>query len=164
MGVLTDYFRAGDAASVVQALERTGGGPLVGAQQPAFDGVEAKGVDPVVILGMLIAAVNQVPWNVDLVGETTVWPTTQAPGPDGPQDENDPWATGPWVSELGAVVRDTLAGVPDADVSAVVARWVQAEELRPASVEDMKPLAEELVRLARRAQEADEQLYCWICL
>ncbi|GAA3785388.1 hypothetical protein [Streptomyces chiangmaiensis] len=164
MGVLTDYFRAGDAASVVQALERTGGGTLVDVQHPVFDGIEAKRVDPVVTLGMLIAAIKKVPWDVDLVNETTIWPTTQSPGPDGPADENDPWVTGPWVSELGTVVRDTLAGVHDGELASVVGRWVQAEELRPACVEDMTPLAEELVQLARRAREADEQLYCWSSL
>ncbi|MFE3633842.1 hypothetical protein [Streptomyces cellostaticus] len=164
MGALTDYFRAGDAASVVQALRRTGGGPLLGLRQPEFVGFEAKRLDPAVTLGMLIAAIRRVPWNVDLVDETTIWPTTQPPGPDGPEDHNDPWMTGPWVSELGTAVRDTLAGVREADVVPVVARWVRAEELRPARVEDMRPVAEELFHLARQAREADERLYCWISL
>ncbi len=164
MGVLTDYFRATDAASVVQALERTNGGPLVGGERPLFDGVEAKRLDPCIVLGQLIAAITQAPWQVGLVEETSVWPTTPAPGPGDTQDEDDPWVTGPWVSELDTVVRDTLAGVRDADVVAVVATWVRTEELHPAGVEDMQPLAADLIRLARRAREADEQLYCWICL
>lgn len=164
MGVLTDYFRAADAASVVRALGCTDGRLLVGGRNPHFDGVEAKHLDPCVVLGQLIAAIDQVPWEVDLVGEAPVWPTTPAPRPGDPQDEDDPWATGPWVRELDAAVRDTLAGVRDADVPMVVARWVQTEELRPAAVEDMQSLAEELIQLARRAREADELLYCWICL
>lgn len=163
MGVLTDYFRAADVVSVVQALERTDGGPLVGGQHSTFDGVEAKGIDPGVVLGMLIAAIKQVPWSVDLVAEATVWPTTPPPGPEGPEAEDD-WATGPWVSELDAAVRDALAGVHDADVPKLVAEWIQAEELHGAHAEDIQPLAEQLIQLARRARDADEQIYCWMCL
>jgi hypothetical protein len=164
MGVLTDYFRAGDAASVVRALERTDGGPLVGVEDPAFDGVEAKGVDLVVVLGNLIAAIQQVPWSVDLIPHATVWPTTSAPGQEGPADEGDPWATGPWVSELGTTARDALADVPAADVPAVVAAWVQTEELEGVRADDVRPLVEELIQLARRARDNGERLYCWICL
>jgi len=164
MGVLTDYFRAADAASVAAALERTDGGPLVGVRNPAFDGIEAKGVDPVVVLGQLIAAIKQVPRQTDLADGTTVWPATPAPGPDGPADEDDPWAAGPWVTQLDIAVRDALAGAPDGDVPRVAAEWVQAEELEGARAECMQPLAEELIQLARRARDAGEQLYCWMSL
>ncbi len=164
MGVLTDYFRAADAASVVRVLQGVDDRPLVGGGSPHFDGVEAKRLDPVLVLGELIAAIRQVPWEAGLVDESPVWPTTPEPGPSGPQAEDDPWATGPWVVELAASVRDTLAEVSDADVPTVVARWVQTEELRPAGVEDMQPLAEELIQLARRARSVGEKLYCWICL
>ncbi|MFE1316582.1 hypothetical protein [Kitasatospora phosalacinea] len=164
MGVLTDYFRAADAAAVVRALQDADDRPLVGGRDPHFDGVEAKRLDPDVVLGELVAAIRRVPWGVDTVDERPVWPTAPEPGPDGPRGEDDPWATGPWVVELGTAVRDTLAGVADADVPAAVARWVRSEELRPADAGDVQPLAEELIRLARRARDADEQLYCWICL
>lgn len=165
MGVLTDYFRAVDAASVVQALERTdGGSPLVGAERPVFDGVEAKRMDPAVVLAKLIAAIHQIQWRVDLVEETTVWPTSPAPGPDDSVDEDSPWVTGPWVSELHPLARDALAAVRDSEVPIIVARWVQAEELHGTRVEGIQPLAEELILLARRAHEAGEQLYCWMSL
>ncbi|TDD81507.1 hypothetical protein [Actinomadura rubrisoli] len=164
MGVLTDYFRAADAESVVQALRRLDGGPLVGTRSPAFDGVEAKGIDVCVVLGQLIAAIKQVPWTVELVEEKTVWPATPPPGPDDLGDENDPWGTGPWVSELDNTTRDALAGVFDADVSRVVTEWVQAEELAGVRADDIEPLAKELVHLARRARDAGDRLYCWTCL
>ncbi|MCG6493749.1 hypothetical protein [Kitasatospora sp. A2-31] len=164
MGVLTDYFRAVDAASVVRALEQEDGGSPLTAVPPVFDGVEAKRVDPGVVLAMLIAAVRKVEWRVDLVGETTVWPTGPAPGRDGLDDEDSPWVTGPWVSELAPQVRDALARVRDADVPAVAARWAQAEELHGAPAEEVQPLVEELVRLARRARDGGEQLYCWMSL
>ncbi|MFJ5726428.1 hypothetical protein [Streptomyces sp. NPDC093149] len=143
-------------------LEQTDGGSPLFADPAVFDGVEAKGVDPSVVLAQLIAAIHQVEWRVDLVRETTVWPASPAPGPNGPEVEDDPWATGPWVSELHLPARDTLAGVHDGEVSAVVARWVRAEELRGARVEDMQPVAEELILLAKRARDADDQLYCWM--
>ncbi|MFF8917703.1 hypothetical protein ACF08M_31455 [Streptomyces sp. NPDC015032] len=164
MGALTDYFRAVDAASVVRALEQTDGESPLCAEPHVFDGVEAKHVDPAVVLAQLIAAIDRIEWRVDLVEERTVWPTSPAPGPNGPATEDDPWVTGPWVSELGPLARDTLAGARDSDIPAVVARWVEAEELDGTRVEDMQPLAEELVRLARRARDAGDQLYCWMSL
>ncbi|SCF56936.1 hypothetical protein [Streptomyces sp. Ncost-T10-10d] len=165
MGVLTDYFRAADSASVVRVLEQTDGGSPLFAEPAVFDGVEAKGVDPSVVLAQLIAAIHQIEWRADLLKETTVWPSSPAPvGPISPADEDDPWVTGPWVSELHPPARDTLAGVRDGEVPAIVARWVRAEELRGARVEDMQPLAEELILLARRAQDAGELLYCWMSL
>ncbi|GAA1400851.1 hypothetical protein GCM10009639_42430 [Kitasatospora putterlickiae] len=165
MGVLTDYFRAADDAAVLDALGETEGGPLVGGAGTVFDGVEAKGVDPSVVLGQLVAVVRRVEWAVGLVGETPVWPTTPPPGREGPSGEDDPWATGPWVTRLGRPVRDTLADLPAAEASDVSARWAaQAEELDGADGEDLRPLVEELSALARRAREAGEDLYCWICL
>lgn len=164
MGVLTDYFRAGDTAAVTAAMESTEGCPLVNGGRSGFDGVEAKGVDSTIVLGQLIAAVAQVPWTPDLVRETMVWPTTPPPGPEGPADEDDPWATGPWVSRLDAAARDALAEANDSDLPRVAATWAQAEELAGATAEDMLPLAEGLIGLARRARDADEQLYCWVCL
>lgn len=165
MGVLTDYFRAGDVAAVVAAMESAEGGPLVGGRS-GFDGVDAKGVDPHIVLGQLIAGIKAVPWSLELnlVTETMVWPTTPQPGPEGPADDDDPWATGPWVSQLDSSARDALAEADDAGLSEVVADWVEGEELMGATVEGMRPLAEALIELARRARDADEQLYCWICL
>lgn len=91
MGVLTDYFRAADSASVVRVLEQTDGGSPLFAEPAVFDGVEAKGVDLSVVLAQLIAAIRQVEWRADLVKETTVWPSSPAPvGPISPADEDDP--------------------------------------------------------------------------
>ncbi|ARF81577.1 hypothetical protein HS99_0004885 [Kitasatospora aureofaciens] len=164
MGVMTDYFRAADAAVVRRVLEAAdGGSPLLGPQR-ALDGVEAKGLDPTVVLGQLVAAVRQVPWAVDLVGDTPVWPATPPPGRDGPEDEDDPWLTGPWVFELDAGTRDTLAAIPDEDIPAVAARWARAEELHGASAESLCPVVGDLAGLARRARVAGDLLYCWTCL
>ncbi|MFD8784666.1 hypothetical protein [Kitasatospora sp. NPDC059599] len=176
MGVLTDYFRAPDAAAVVRALQLTGGGRPdfddgTGSGSGAgsgsgsgFDGVAAKRVDPAIVLGRLVAAVRREEWQPDTVAESPVWPTTPQPGPGGPVGEDDPWASGPWVTELGDAVRDTLAGVPDERVPEVVGQWALAQEWNGADPSDLLPLAEELIGLARRARAAGERLYCWICL
>lgn len=163
MSVLTEYFRATEAASVLRAMGSTEGGPLIGVEG-GFDGVVAKGVDPAVVLGTLVAAIERLPWEPQLVAMTAVWPTTPEPGPDDLLDEDDPWATGPWVSELSDEVRDQLAGVPDEDLPMVVATWVRSEELGGANSTDMTPVAEQLIGLARRAAGAGEHLYCWMSL
>ncbi|MER5354280.1 hypothetical protein ABT093_28605 [Kitasatospora sp. NPDC002551] len=165
MGVLTDYFRAPDDGAVLAAVDDAEGGPLVGGARPVFDGVRAKGVDPEVVLGQLIAVARDVQWEADLAGETPVWPTTPPPGREGPTDEDDPWSTGPWIMRLSRPARDTLADLPAAGLPAVSARWAAAsEELDTTDGEDLRPLVEALTALARRAREAGEDLYCWICL
>ncbi|GAA3481518.1 hypothetical protein [Streptomyces yanii] len=161
MGAQTDYFRAMDAASVVQALEQMDGRSLLCAEPPVFDGVEAKHVDTAVVLAQLIAAIQQVEWELDLVHERDVWPTSPIPDPDEPVAEHDPWVTGPWVSELHHLVRDTLAGVDESEIPTIVARWAQSEDLNWWHVEELQALAEALILLARRAHEASDQLYCW---
>jgi hypothetical protein len=52
------------------------GGPLVAgdAAQPRFDGVDAKGIDPAVILGQLVEIASRVPWSTETVTSTPVWP------------------------------------------------------------------------------------------
>ncbi|MFD8701204.1 hypothetical protein ACFV1W_01095 [Kitasatospora sp. NPDC059648] len=166
MGVLTDYFRAPGAAAVVRALELTEGSrPGFGeVSDGAFDGVMAKGVDPAVLLGQFVAAIRAEPWRADLVGQKPVWPTTAPPGRDGPWDEDDPWASGPWVVELDDAARDALAEARDDRIPAAVARWAEAEEWGGADPAQLLPLAEGLIALARRARTAGERLYCWICL
>ena len=56
VGVLFDYFRAVDADSAAIVDADGWAGPLAppdGAEP--FDGVDAKGIDPIVMLGQLVA-------------------------------------------------------------------------------------------------------------
>lgn len=122
-----------------------------------LDGVQAKSVDPDVVLGRLVAAASGGSF-VDL-DSRAVWPTT--PAPTDVPEEGDPWAEGPWVSEVGASARDALAGV--SDVAAVTAVWVEAEEVY-GDAADWEPFVAELVALARRARDAGESLFCWVSL
>ncbi|MFB7244321.1 hypothetical protein ACFCYX_17880 [Streptomyces populi] len=66
MGVLTGCFRAPNAAAVAQSLEETDGGSPLHAEAPVLDGVGAERVDPVVVLGRLVAAIRRTEWRVGL--------------------------------------------------------------------------------------------------
>jgi hypothetical protein len=166
MGVIHDYFRAPNAREAGRVMER-----LVGPLGPAsaFDGVETKGIDPFVTLGQLVAYIRQVPWEVDLVSATTVWPSPETkPASEEAYNslpESSPWKTGPWLEELSPRVRDTLSAVEDARFSELAAKWAGIEEFDSQADEtDLLVLIKDLVGLARRARDAGDQVYCWISL
>ncbi|PPK62742.1 hypothetical protein V5P93_003997 [Actinokineospora auranticolor] len=153
MGVLTDYFRAPDAGAVVAFLTSSEAASPVAE----FDGVEAKSIDPHVVLGLLVAVAAGEPYQG--LASRPVWPAT--PEPTGYPDDGDPWADGPWVFELDTRVRDVIADVNE--VTAVVTEWARAEEVG-GSPSDWEPVVGELVALAGRARSAGQRLYCWTCL
>ncbi|GAA1937964.1 hypothetical protein [Kitasatospora viridis] len=163
MGILCDYFRAPDAEAVRRVLELTEGSSPVIGEDAAFDGIDAKGIEPSVVLGQLIAAIEQAPFD-PARQDTAVWPLGPEPGPGMIPDDDDPWSTGPWVFELDPRTCAALAGVADTDALAIATRWARAEELHPARPETLREVLDELSALARRAREADERVYCWICL
>ncbi|MEV4556873.1 hypothetical protein AB0K51_07720 [Kitasatospora sp. NPDC049285] len=161
MGVLTDYFRATDEASVVKVLTSD--------EQPskAFDLVEAKGIDPIVVLGRLVAAAREVPFEAGLVAARPVWPVGPQPWAEGATAafaEDDPWVTGPWVMELADDVRETLAGIRASDLPELAERWARTAELQPVEPDELRPLIKELALLARRARTARQHLYCRVCV
>lgn len=148
---LYDYFRAPDADTVRQVMDAAEGDTPVGN---VYDGIEAKGVDPTVVLAMMIAAIQQVPWHLDLLTDSLVWPAGR---------EQDPDYDGPWVSELDTSARDVLAEARD--VPRVAREWAQIEELGGnVDVADAQAFIESMIGLAQRAREAGESLFCWICL
>ncbi|NBE84126.1 hypothetical protein [Micromonospora rubida] len=156
MGVLYDYFRAADDEAVAALMAATNGGPLVGPAAPAeADVVEAKGVDPSVVLGQAVSLALDVPWAVDLVGDRLIWPDAAAA-----QAEHD----GPWVVRLGDRVRDVLAAVAEDRLPALADRWSRIEELSWGEPAGMLPVLRLLVGLARRAQASGQHLYCWMSL
>jgi hypothetical protein len=165
MGVLTDYFRAVDGAAVEQAMGLDTTSPT--DRDPGFDGVPLKGIDDVVLLGKLIAAITGVDWASNLTGSVPVYPSA-APPRDGEWAElaeDSPWVTGPWVTELGESTRQALASLDPSAIPAVAAGWAAAEEfdgdLDPSAAQK---IVAELQGLARRAEEAGERLYCWASL
>jgi hypothetical protein len=166
-----DYFRAADDAAVVALMARTGGGSPVLARTPLADGVEAKWIDPVVVLGQLVAFALQVPYRLDLVGDgIVVWPDMDQVddfqvhvNDDGSVDILEEGYDGPTVTALPELVGDALAGITDAQLSRLAARWAQIEEF--SHFDDMSltllPVLTELVALARRAADAGDRLYLW---
>ena len=159
MGVLYDYFRAADGATVAKLMEATDGGPLLrDGHDPAADVVDAKGMDPTVILGKLVSLALGAPWTANLVEDELVWP------PDAGEDEE---YEGPWVVVLGNRARDALDEIADDRLPELATTWSRIEEMSTygdVGPDTMLPVLTALVGLARRARRADDRLYCWICL
>jgi hypothetical protein len=153
MGVLYDYFRAEDDLTAALAADRPGG-PLAGdgTGAGAFDGVVARGIDPVVSLGQFVAHLRGVPWTPDLVDAQEIVRSS---------------VTEAWVERLGQPARDWLADAADDLLPEIVVKWSHVEEVAAGVETDeaqLLSLVTDLVGLARRARSAGEQLYCWCCL
>lgn len=162
MGVISDYFCAADAENAALAIAS-------GPRDTAFDTVEAKGIDPVVVLGQLIALIRRTPWSPDTVPVRVLWPPPKTePTSQEAYDklpENSPWRTGPWLQELSVETRAVLALVDDERLPDLAVQWARIEEMsRFGDVSSLLPLLKELVDLARKAHKDGDQLYCWICL
>lgn len=148
MGVMYDYFRAPSEDEALRA-RTVRDGPV-----REFDGVETKWIDPHVALGKLVGFVRGVPWSLDIVSTTCLWPPRWTDAEEG-------------VEELDEQVRDVLASVDDGSVPELAARWAGIEEFRYFSDSDSdwaRSLVQDLVGLARRAKGADERLYCFSCV
>jgi hypothetical protein len=149
VGVLFDYFRAPDASTAAAVLERLGGPRDLEA--PPLDAVAGKGFEPAVMLRKLQSLLTGVPY--DQLPEAEV-ELLAMEGEDGP-----------WIVQLSEELRDALADAQPSRLPAVAEQWVRTEEFweQPPAAEVL-PFLGEVTALARRARQADERLYCWICL
>jgi hypothetical protein len=149
VGVLFDYFRAPDASTAAAVLERLGG-PR-DPEAPPLDAVAGKGFEPAVMLRKLQSLLPGVPY--DQLPEAEV-ELLAMEGEDGP-----------WIVQLSLELRDALADAQPSRLPAVAEQWVRTEEFweQPPAAEVL-PFLGEVTALARRARQADERLYCWICL
>jgi hypothetical protein len=149
MGVLFDYFRAPDASTATAVLERVGGPTTPDPDAPVLDAVAGKGFEPEVMLRTLQSLLTGVPY--DELPEAEL---VAMEGEDGP-----------WILQLSEELRDALADAPARRLPAVAEQWVRTEEFweHPPGTE-VVPFLGEVTALARRAQQAGECLYCWICL
>ena len=149
MGVLYDYFRAPDAPTAAAVLERVGGPTTPDPDAPLLDAVAAKGFEPTVMLGTLQSLLTGVPYDQLPDGELVAME-----GEDGP-----------WVWQLSEELRDALADATAGRLPAVAEQWVRTEEFwDQATAAEVLPFLVEVTALARRARQAGERLYCWICL
>jgi hypothetical protein len=101
----------------------------------------------------------RVTWSVDIVSVTGVWPPGErtAVGLEEYEDlpEDSPWGDDQFVAELGADVRDVLAGVEESRLPELAAAWVGIEEFASFADSDSgwsESLIEQFVGLARRAR------------
>jgi hypothetical protein len=100
------------------------------------DSIDAKGSDPFVIMGKLLALVLDQPWHANLVDCEVIWP--DEPPPASAQEEAALPEDSPWNSGI------ELHGMGDAD-SAL-------------------DFIEEFVAFARRAKQTGELIYCLSCV
>lgn len=164
MGVLTDYFRAPDAAAVEHVMREDTVSPI--DRDPGYDGVALKGVDDVVLLGKLVTAITGTEWAPGLTGSVPIYPPADT-RPDGaggwaelPADS--PWVTGPWVSEIADHTRHVLASMDLERIASVAAYWARADEFGGSlDQETAEQMIGDLRALAQRATQAYEHLYCW---
>jgi hypothetical protein len=148
VGVLYDYFRAPDRSTAAAVLERVGG-PMGGPDAPVLDAVDGKGFEPTVMLRTLHSLLTEVPGD-----ELPMEELVATGGEDGP-----------WIWQLSEELRDTLAGAPPGRLQVVAEPWVRTEEFwEQATAAEVLPFLGEVTALARRARQAGEGLYCWICL
>jgi hypothetical protein len=151
MGVLHDYYRAPDRSTAATTLEIPPVRVLKRADEPVFDAVDGKGIDPIVMLTTLQSLLTGVPYDE----------LPQADFVDVAVGGED----GPWITELPAQLRDALADSDDGRLRDTAQQWVRTEEFGlPTSADDVLPFLREFIALARRARDRGELLYCWSCL
>ncbi|WP_053914028.1 hypothetical protein VM636_16755 [Streptomyces sp. SCSIO 75703] len=160
MGVLYDYFRAGDHAAAVELGIGPGGDWRAGRslEEAGADRVDAKNLDPVVVLGQLVAYAEGVPFGDLPDGPVLVWPGE--PHPRGEVEPGSPWDTGLILQHVPDRWRDVLAALPEDAIPTVAARWCGIEEADFAGPLDAERTVAQFTGLARRARRAGVRLYC----
>lgn len=130
-------------------LERLGGPRDPDA--PPLDAVAGKGFEPAVMMRRLQSLLTGVPYQELPAAEGEL---LAMEGEDGP-----------WVWQLSEELRDALADAQPSRLPAVAEQWVRTEEFweQPPAAEVL-PFLGQVTALARRARQAGERLYCWICL
>jgi len=67
------------------------------------------------------------------------------------------------ASRVPAAMALQLAELSPDRIASVTSVWAATEELK-CSPEDIKPTVDDLVRLARRANETNQNVYLWNCI
>jgi hypothetical protein len=155
MGVLTDYFSASSDKEAASAIDRLGG-PSQPSTDPSakapFDTVQAKNLDPVVVLGTLEALLTGRDYQ-DIV---------KGPHAGRLLAGQDDYHL--LVLTVTDGIQAALAAASDDELAEVAVPWSQTEELKGAEPENLAGLLQELAGLARRAADRNERLYCWVCV
>ncbi|MFK0280184.1 hypothetical protein ACIQVL_06880 [Streptomyces sp. NPDC090499] len=161
MGVLYDYFRATDHTTAVDQAVGPDGDWLRGTplEESGADWIDAKGLDPNIVLGKLVAYAEGIPFTDQPDTPALIWP--EPPYPQGePTDPDSPWTTGLVLQQLPDRWRDILADLPEDAVPMVAAQWYDTEEAGFADYLDAKDTVGTFTALAVRARTAGDHLYC----
>ncbi|MFD4501812.1 hypothetical protein [Streptomyces sp. NPDC058457] len=161
MGVLYDYFHAADHTTAVNQAIGPDGDWLRGTslEETGADWIDAKSLDPNVVLGQLVAYAEGIPFADQQDAPELVWPEPPYPE-DEPTDLDSPWGTGLVLQQLPDHWRDILAALPEDAVPMVAAQWYEIEEVGFADYLDAKDTVGTFTALAFRARMAGAHLYC----
>lgn len=141
---LADYFSAPDDEAALAVL-RTEGGPT----RTGHDPVRLRGVDPVLALVRLEAAV------------TGCGHEEAGARPCGGQVLSDPEDGPPFVVAVTDTPREALAHAGEDDLARAAAQWRASGEPPGLTEETASGALTALSTLARRAHDRGHRLYCW---
>ncbi|WP_052768708.1 hypothetical protein [Streptomyces humi] len=161
MGVLYDYFHATDHATAVEQAIGPGGDWLSGTtlEEAGADWIDAKGLDPNVVVGQLVACAEGIPFSAQQDTPDLIWPEPPYPR-EGTADPDSPWDTGLLLQQLPDRWRDILAGLPEDAVPVVAARWYEIEEVDFPDRLTAENTITVFTALASRARTTGAHLYC----
>ena len=160
MGVLYDYFHAtDDAAAVKQAIGPGGdwchGMPL---EETGADWIDAKGLDPSVVLAKLVAYAEGAPFTDQQDAPELIWP--EPPFPQSiPTEPDSPWNAGPILQRVPDRWRDVLGALPEEALPMLAAKWYEIEEVDFADYLVARDAAAKFLALSCRARVAGASLY-----
>ncbi|MBR7835355.1 hypothetical protein KDL01_18925 [Actinospica durhamensis] len=163
MSVLHDYFRAPDPSTAIDWAVGPGGDwhQHGGLDDYGADWIDAKNLDPFVVLGQLIAFARAVPFDARSTSTALLWPDEQA-WPYGVQrpGRESPWDEGLTLVRLPEEWVTALAEISDEQMPRLALRWKDIEEIRFAEAADAEGYIEVFRALARRARDHGQGLYC----
>lgn len=139
----TEYFIADDDQAALAALGTSG------PAQAGLPTVEAKNLDPVVVMGTLESLLTGVPYDEVIADPRQGHAVSD---PEASPEEH--------VVAITERLRGTLAATDDTELGQVAARWGRTEELDGFDPEFLTAFLVDLAALARR----EGGLYCWWAL
>lgn len=177
MGVFFDYFSAPDDQVAGSVIDREGG-PIApdpsdepqaprgllrlrrggssgrrGTGSRAFDGVDGKGIDPMVQLATLESLLTG--RDADEILEDPLHSRLVETRDEGTRA----------VVAVSPRLVAVLVAAEVAELDRVAVPWSQTEEFWGAATPgELRPFLHQLAGLARRAAAADLRLYCWVCV
>ena len=184
MGVIFDYFAAPSDESAVATIDRVSGpaapnapaphpvakrrslfgrtksvapasAPKVANNVPAYDTVELKGVDPIVMISTLEFVLTGVAYQEIIAG----------PRAGRVLDSRDGGER--LVIALSDGIQEALASADRETIDRVAPVWLRTDEFAMSpgwSVAEVSNVVRDLSSLARRSKERGDKLYCWVCV